>query len=102
VPRLAAVAPDVVDTFVGGRLIIGGVTSFVLFGIGWIMYGAASTRAGVIPRSISITILVAGLMSGVPFGFVYLPGGVVHGVAFVWLGVWMLRAARVSGAVAGR
>jgi len=96
VPRLAAVAPDVVDTFVGGRLIIGGVTSFVLFGIGWIMYGAASTRAGVIPRGISITIIVAGLMSGVPTWFVYLPGGVVHGLAFVWLGVWMLRAATVA------
>src|SRR5215207_360756 len=95
VPRLAAVAPDVVDTFVGGRLIIGGVTSFVLFGIGWIMYGAASTRARVIPRSISITILVAGLMSGVPIGIVYLSGGVVHGLAFVWLGVWMMRAATV-------
>jgi hypothetical protein len=102
VPRLAAVAPDVVDTFVGGRLFIGGVTSFVLFGIGWIMYGAASTRARVIPRSISITILVAGLMSGVPLGIVYLPGGVVHGLAFVWLGTWMLRAARVSEAAAGR
>jgi hypothetical protein len=105
VPRLAEVAPDVVDTFVGGRLIIGGLTSFALFGIGWIMYGAASTRARVIPRSISITIIVAGLMSGVPIGIVYLSGGVVHGLAFVWLGAWMLRAAtvaRVSEAAAGR
>src|SRR5215203_1942705 len=91
----AEVAPDVVDTFVGGRLIIGGTTSFVLFGIGWVMYGAASTRARVIPRSISITIIVAGFMSGVPTWFVYLPGGVVHGLAFVWLGVWMMRAATV-------
>ena len=71
------------------------MTSFVLFGIGWIMYGAASTRARVIPRSISITIIVAGFMSGVPTWFVYLPGGVVHGLAFVWLGVWMMRAATV-------
>jgi hypothetical protein len=77
------------------------VTSFVLFGIGWIMYGAASTRAGVIPRSISITIIVAGLMSGVPIGIVYLPGGVVHGLAFVWLGAWMLRAATVARASGG-
>ncbi len=105
VPRLAEVAPDAIDTFVGGRLFIGGLTSFALFGIGWILYGAASTRARVIPRSISITILVAGLMSGVPIGIFYLSGGVVHGMAFVWLGVWMLRAARVaraSDAAAGR
>ena len=101
VPRLAEVAPDVVDSFVGGRLIIGGLTSFVLFGIGWIMYGAASIRARVIPRSISITILVAGLLSGVPVGIVYLSGGILLGLVFVWLGVWMLRAgavARVPGA----
>ena len=105
VPRLAEVAPDVVDTFVGGRLFIGGLISFALFGIGWIMYGAASTRARVIPRSISITILVAGLMSGVPLGPVYLSGGVVHGLAVVWLGAWMLKAAnlaRVPEAAAGR
>ena len=91
VPRLAEVAPDAIDTFVGGRLFVGGMTSFALFGIGWIMYGVASTRARVIPRGISITILVAGLMSGVPLGIVYLSGGVVLGLAFVWLGAWMLR-----------
>ena len=101
VPRLAEIAPDVVDTFVGGRLIIGGLISFALFGIGWIMYGAASVRACVIPRSISIAILVAGLMSGVPLGIVYLIGGVIHGLAFVWLGAWMLRAAPAARAQEG-
>jgi hypothetical protein len=96
VPRLAEVAPDAIEDFVGGRLIIGGVTSFVLFGIGWVMYGVASIRARVIPRSISITILVAGFLSGVPIGFAYLSGGVVLGVAFVWLGVWMSRVAAID------
>ncbi len=96
VPRLAEVEPDAIESFVGGRLIIGGVTSFVLFGIGWIMYGVASIRARVIPRNLSITILVAGFMSGVPIGFAYLSGGVVLGLAFVWLGVWMSRVATVD------
>lgn len=96
VPRLAEVEPDAIDNFVGGRLLIGGVTSFVLFGIGWIMYGVASIRARVIPRNISITILVGGFMSGVPIGVAYLSGGVVLGLAFVWLGVWMSRAATVD------
>ena len=101
VPRLAEVEPDAIENFVGGRLIIGGLTSFVLFGIGWVMYGVASIRARVIPRNISITILVGGFLSGVPIGFAYLSGGVVLGLAFVWLGVWMSRAPtldRVSGA----
>jgi hypothetical protein len=96
VPRLAEVRPDAIENFVGGRLIIGGVTSFVLFGIGWILYGVASIRARVIPRNISIAILVGGFMSGVPIGFAYLSGGVVLGLAFVWLGVWMSRAATVD------
>jgi hypothetical protein len=96
VPRLADVAPDAIDTFVGGRLLIGGVTSFLLFGIGWTMYGAASIRAHVIPRNISITIVVGGLMSGVPIGLVYLSGGVVLGLAFVWLSAWMRRAATLG------
>src|SRR3954469_14176296 len=96
VPRLAEVEPDAIDNFVGGRLLMGGVTSFVLFGIGWIMYGVASIRAHVIPRNISITILVGGFMSGVPIGVAYLSGGVVLGLAFVWLGVWMSRAATVD------
>jgi hypothetical protein len=105
VPRLAEVAPDVVNTFVGAWLIIGGLTSFALFAIGWMLYGAATVRARVIPRSISMTILVAGLMSGVPIGIVYLAVELVHGLAFVWLGAWMLRAATVareSEAAAGR
>src|SRR3954469_13272488 len=96
VPRLAEVEPDAIENFVGGRLLIGGLTSFVLFGIGWIMYGVASIRARVIPRNISITILVGGFMSGVPIGVAYLSGGVVLGLAFVWLGVWMSRAATVD------
>ena len=98
VPRLAEVEPDAIEHFVGGRLIIGGVSSFVLFGIGWIMYGVASIRARVIPRNISITMLVGGFMSGVPIGFAYLSGGVVLGLAFVGRGVWMSRADRVSEA----
>jgi hypothetical protein len=102
VPRLAEVEPDAIENFVGGRLIIGGVTSFVLFGIGWIMYGVASIRARVIPRNISITILLAGFMSGVPIGFAYLSGGVVLGAAFVWLGVWMSRVATIDPATGAR
>jgi hypothetical protein len=96
VPRLAEVEPGAIEDFVGGRLIIGGLTSFVLFGIGWILYGVASIRARVIPRNISITILVGGFMCGVPIGFAYLTGGVVLGLAFVWLGVWMSRAATLD------
>jgi hypothetical protein len=100
VPRLAEVAPEVIETFVGGRLLIGGMLSFVLFGIGWILFGAASIRANVYPRATSIAILVGGLLSAVPIGFVYLSGGVILGLAFVWLGVRVLRTTTATS-VAG-
>jgi hypothetical protein len=91
VPRTAEVAPEVMDTFVGGRLLMGGVLSFALFGLGWVLFGIASLRARVFPAAISVAILVGGLLSGVPIGVPYLTGGVILGVAIVWLGAWMLR-----------
>jgi hypothetical protein len=92
VPRLAEVAPEVMDTFARSRLLVGGLTSFILFGIGWVLYGIASVRARVFPAAISWAIVAGGLLSGVPIGFVYLSGGVILGLAFVALGVWWLRS----------
>jgi hypothetical protein len=92
VPRMAEVAPGAMDTFVGGRLLQGGVASFALLGIGWVLYGIASLRAGVYPAGVSAAILVGGLLSGVPIGVVYPAGGVVLGLAIVWLGAWLLAS----------
>ena len=92
VPRLAEVAPEVMDTFARSRLLAGGLTSFVLFGIGWVLYGIASVRARVFPAAISWAIVAGGLLSGVPIGLVYLSGSVILGLAFVALGAWWLRS----------
>ena len=92
VPRIAEVAPDEIPTFVGGRLIMGGLASFVLLGIGWVLFGAASLRARVFPTGASAAILVGGLLSGLPIGPAYLTGGIVLGLAIAWLGVWLMRA----------
>jgi hypothetical protein len=80
VPRLAEVAPEVMDTFARSRLLVGGLTSFVLFGIGWVLYGIASVRARVFPAAISWAIVAGGLLSGVPIGLVYLPGASSSGL----------------------
>jgi hypothetical protein len=91
VPRIAEVAPDVIDSFVGGRLILGGVTSFALFGLGWILYGIASIRAHVFPVAVSWGIAGGGLVSALP-STPYLIGNAVLGLAFVGLGVWLMRS----------
>ena len=71
---------------------LGGLTSFILFGICWVLYGIASVRARVFPAAISWAIVAGGLLSGVPIGLVYLSGGVILGLAFVALGAWWLRS----------
>jgi hypothetical protein len=101
VPRLAEVAPDVIDTFVGGRLLVGGVSSFVLFGLGWALFGAATWRARVFPGPIAVAILIGGLLSGVPIGIAYLSGGVLLGVAIAWSGGWMMRTTRAASVASG-
>ena len=100
VPRIAEIAPELIATFVGGRLLMGGVASFALLGIGWVLFGAASLRARVFPTAISAAILIGGLLSGIPIGLAYLTGGVILGLAIAWLGVWLMRAAPASEVVA--
>jgi hypothetical protein len=89
VPRMAEVAPELIPTFVGGRLLIGGVASFALLGIGWVLFAIASLRARVFPRAISATMLVGGLLAGIPIGFPYLTGQIILGIVIAWLGVWL-------------
>jgi hypothetical protein len=102
VPRIAEVVPETIPTFVGGRLLMGGLASFVLLGMGWVLFGAASLRARVFPTAISALILVGGLLSGVPIGPAYLTGGVILGIAIGWLGVWLMRATSNVSEVAQR
>lgn len=97
VPRLAEVAPEVMDTFASSRLLLGGLTSFALFGIGWVLYGIASVRARVFPAAVSWAIVVGGLLSAVPIGIVYLPGSVILGLAYIALGAWSVRSRRARG-----
>lgn len=99
VPRMAEVAPQVIDTFVGGRLQMGGLSSFALFGLGWALFGIASLRARVFPAAISVAIIAGGLLSGVPIGKTYLIGGAILGVAVAWLGAWMMRTTAAATAV---
>src|SRR3954452_10208663 len=58
VPRLAEVAPSAMNDFAASRLLLGGLLSFVLFGLGWILYGIASLRAHVFPVAVAWAIVV--------------------------------------------
>jgi hypothetical protein len=94
-PWLADAAPVVFETGAGGRLLMGGLSSFALFSLGWVIFGAASLRARVFPRAISAAILVGGLLAGIPIAGAYLYGSLVFGLAIASLGVWLLRPTTV-------
>ena len=72
VPRLAEVAPDAMDTFVGGRLLAGGLLSFVLFGIGWLLLVSPACALASFPGQSSIAIVIGRLLLGVPIGLAFL------------------------------
>ena len=100
VPWLGDVAPDVL-THVGGLLMVGGFSSYVLFAVGWALFGLASLRARVFPVAVSAALLAGGVI-----GFLALlpPFGLPLGLAVTWLGVWLVRGPasepRAAGALA--
>jgi heat shock protein HslJ len=91
VPWMADVAPVVFQTGAGGPLLLGGLTSFALFALGWVLFGAASLRARVFPRAISAAILLTGLIAGIPIAGAYLYGSLGFGLAIGALGLWLMR-----------
>ena len=98
VPWMADVSPIVFETGAGGRLLVGGLASFALFAFGWALFGAASVRARVFPRSISLAILIGGVLAGIPIAGGYLYGSLLFGFAIASLGVWLMKPASVGSA----
>jgi hypothetical protein len=102
VPWIAEDAPALVEAGVGARVLVGGLISFALFGIGWILFGAASLRAGVFPAGISIGIIAGGLVSALPIAGAYLYGHIVLGMTVGSLGLWMMRRSAAAVGLAGQ
>lgn len=97
-PWMADVAPGVVGTKGSGTLAAGGLASYALFSLGWLLFGIAGLRAGVFPRPIMVAIAIGGLLAfnaSPPFG-------VLLGLAIAALGVWMLRSAPADAETASR
>jgi hypothetical protein len=86
-PWLGDVAPEALSK-AGGTLMVGGFSSYVLFAVGWALFGIACLRARVFPTPISLAILAGGVV-----GFMGLvpPFGLPLGAAIASLGFWMIR-----------
>jgi hypothetical protein len=65
VPRVAEVAPDVADRG-RGSVLAGYLLSFLLFGVGWLVFGAATLRTRLFPRWAVILLIVGAVISILP------------------------------------
>lgn len=91
VPWLGNVAPASLH-LAGGMLLYGAFTSYILFAVGWAIYGLASFRAHVFPRLISVAIIVGGLIG---FQGALPPFAIPLALAVAWLGIWMVRSTAI-------
>jgi hypothetical protein len=87
VPWLADEAPNAFDTDPTTLLALGAISSYLLFAVGWVLYGAASLRAHA-PVAISVAIMIGGALG---FRALLSPWGVPLGLAVGALGVWLIR-----------
>jgi hypothetical protein len=72
---------------------VGYLSSYVLFSLGWVLFGLASLRARVFPRLISLAIVVGGAIG---FLAAQPPYGIALGLALLSLGIWMVRTGRTA------
>jgi hypothetical protein len=83
-PFLADALPGYVDVEPSGVILIGGLTSYLLFAIGWVIFGVACLRARVFSTGISIALIIGSVLA---VQMVQPPLGVPLGLALIWLGV---------------
>jgi hypothetical protein len=86
-PWVAKVAsPEVLDAEPTGMLAAGVLSTFILFGLGWFLFGLVLLRTGVLSRGTALVIMI-GAISVVVHGLLGLPfNSVVFEVALAWMG----------------
>jgi hypothetical protein len=90
-PWITETAPQAVLAGGSGMLAVGALSSYVLFALGWIIFGIAGWRAGMFPAWAAAAFVVAGFVGynvGLP------PYGIPIGLAMAALGWWITRTSR--------
>jgi hypothetical protein len=90
-PWLLEVFPQVLTAEKTTIWVTGYLSSYILFALGWALFGLASLRARVFPIPVSVALTVGGLI-----GFLAAapPWGAGLGLALTWLGGWLIKAER--------
>ncbi|WP_306921227.1 hypothetical protein [Arthrobacter globiformis] len=101
-PFVADVAPGAILAGGSGMLVVGGLSSYVLFALGWMFFGIAGWLSRMFPAWIGVAFVVAGFLgynAGLP------PYGIPIGLVMAALGWWIIRtgapATTPSGSTTG-
>ncbi|RAM38425.1 hypothetical protein [Arthrobacter globiformis] len=97
-PWITDVAPGAILAGGSGMLAVGGLSSYILFALGWMVFGIAGWRSGMFPAWIGIAFVVAGFLgynAGLP------PYGIPIGLVMAALGWWIIRARTPAVAASG-
>jgi hypothetical protein len=86
------VAPAALDEDPTTLIAIGAISSYLLFAVGWALFGIANYRARIFPAAICVAIVIGGLIG---FRALLSPTGIPLALAVGWMGVWMIRTTRV-------
>ena len=95
VPWLADEAPNAFDTDPTVVLGLGAVSSYLLFAVGWVLYGVATLRTPA-PVAISVALMIGGALG---YQALLSPWAVPLGVSVGALGVWLIRARPATSSV---
>jgi len=77
-PLLAVNAPQIFELGPPGGVLL----TFITLGVGWLLFGIATLRAGVFPRWAAILLMVGAVLSFFPVPL----SGIVLSAAVIWLG----------------
>ncbi|MEJ2600170.1 MAG: hypothetical protein P8Z00_17685 [Anaerolineales bacterium] len=85
-PLVAEQAPGLLSAEPSGALAVGSILSIVLFALGWLLFGLASLRAGVLPRGAAVLLIVGALLSFILVSLDLPLWSFALGAAVIWMG----------------
>ena len=94
-PWIAEVAPQAAAAEKTITLVVGALSAYVLFALGWAMFGIALLLARVVPVAVALGVVVGGVLgfrSGLP------PFGIPIGLAVAAVGVALIRSTAPASA----
>ena len=85
-PVVAEAAPELVGANPSGVVAAGIILAFGLFALGWLLFGLASLRAGVLPRGAALLLMVGAVLFFAVSSLEFPGSTIVMGAALVWMG----------------